>query len=132
MAIATPAMAESGWDSYWQGVLPIRNTRTWADHNIDRVHTTAKFRYCTYESPAHAGPRTVELQLTQETPWYKPDKDKGHHIYHCNTSRWQSHDFGRMPPSNYHLSLVKVDGLDRAPDRLNVGSPKAHGMAVNY
>jgi hypothetical protein len=127
IALASPAMAQGSWTSYWSGVLTGANTRTWSDSNNDAVGTKTSFRYCKSAS----GVKNITVQLTYDNT-FTPDQNMGNVTYSCASSTFQTYNYGDLKKGNYHATLNLVNGSTRAVSPVNVGSATTHGIAVSY
>ena len=122
LSIASVAGASSfSW--YMTGVFPNFDSRTWtttvsADASINSTSCNS-WEYGVYPIGGY-GTGNYTLQLTQETPWYEPDINRGQHEYTCNspTQGAQNHSFGTQTSASYHFTVVGssygsgVGGLD--------------------
>src|SRR5205823_3370283 len=77
LALLAPAAgAEGSFNSSMTGVATGFSSRTWTDHNSDSAGTRITLRNCTNNWSSQA-PKSAELQLTRETPWWQPDENRG-------------------------------------------------------
>jgi len=115
--------AEGSFNSSMSGVLTGFTSRTWGDRNSDGNATRITLRNCTHNWSPQA-PKSSELQLTRETPWWQPDENRGRKTFNCGSSA--TGDWGRQGNSSYHFTVTKIAGLSSGPS-LSVGS-----LTVSY
>jgi hypothetical protein len=130
IGISGPAMAEGHWASYWNNVLPQRDTRSWYDGNSDAVHTKTAFRRCRYDGGSPTL-RYITMQLTYENTWTPDENVKTWNSY-CNTTSWVTYDHGDVKRGDYHMTLMGADGSDYVPNYIDVGSSSTTGIDVVY
>lgn len=116
LAIASPAAAEGSWSSSITDALTGFNSRTWADNNNDANATKITFKNCTHNWGS-ATPKSAEVQLTRQTPWYQPDDNRGRKTLNCGTSA--TGDWGRQSSGSFHFTITKIGGMSSGP-RLSV------------
>lgn len=121
--LAPAASAEGSFDSDMTSVLTGFSSRTWSDRNADAAATRITLRGCTHDW-APGAPKSAELQLTRETPWWQPDENRGRKTFNCAASATQ--DWGRQPSSSYRFTVTKIAGLSSGP-KLTVRS-----LTVSY
>lgn len=107
-AVVVPAgvaVAEQKTPFDWQfsGWLTGQNSRTWdADRETDFYLGVNRCRVNVPDS------RSVELQLTRETPPWQPDINMGRHTYPCGSkNQWARRD---APDADYHFTLTRING----------------------
>lgn len=122
IGIASAAGASSfSW--YMTGVLTGFNSRTWTSTvSADASINSTSCNSWSYGTDPGGGYQTgnYTLQLTQETPWYEPNINRGQHEYTCNSSYQgaQNHDFGSQTAASFHFTVVAssygtgIGGLD--------------------
>ena len=122
IGIASAAGASS-FSYYMTSVFTNFNSRTWtstvsANSSINSTSCNS-WQYGTNPSGGYQT-GNYTLQLTQETPWYEPDINRGQHQYTCDSSFQgaQNHNFGTQTAASYHFTVVgstygtDVGGLD--------------------
>lgn len=98
------AFAQSSFNWYMQGVLTGFNSRTWS-FPTNGAETISSYD-CSWEYPGAAG-NNYTLQLTQNEPFYLPDRNAGRAYYPCpDGPTVYSYDFGSQPSGSYHFTVV--------------------------
>ena len=95
---------------YMSRVLVGFNSRTYATPTQGGHAIESDTCSWTYPAPGSK----YRLQLTQETPWYEPDRNAGQSDYPC-PGGYSYHSFGTQPGGSYHFTVVAADntyGLD--------------------
>ena len=109
LVLGGTALAEGTWVGHIHGAKPGFNSRSWTDRNSDGLRTTIRFQGCTA--------RTVEVQLTRETPWWQPDENRGRRTLECAGSDREF--WGDEEAGNYHFTITNFDGAAKG-HRLDV------------
>lgn len=133
VALATPALAEGNWTSYWTRVIPGATSRTWTDNNGDSANTYTKYRLCVYYTGSPYTLRNIKATLYYNNT-FTPDENMGTVSYYCTNSTWLQYNYGRVKAGDYFNKLSNAYDINgnQPPSYLNVGNSSSHGIAVNY
>ncbi|MCU1371646.1 MAG: hypothetical protein JWO77_2840 [Ilumatobacteraceae bacterium] len=116
----TPAAAGGGFNSSMTDWLPGLSSRSWKDSVHDSNRTYIALAGCRLKTDASQRV-TLRIQLTKETPFYKPDKDLGRHDFACHQRKVQ-HSWSPQVGGSYHFTLTHVDGSTHARDKVSASS----------
>lgn len=105
MGIGAGAAQASSFGWSMTGVLTGFNSRTYSSPSSGSHQIESDS--CSWSYPG-AGGSYYRLQLTQETPWYEPDRNAGQYSYPC-PGGYGYHDFGSQPGGSYHFTYVSGD-----------------------
>ncbi|MFN8018429.1 MAG: hypothetical protein U0P45_09925 [Acidimicrobiales bacterium] len=127
---ALPAAAEGAFSSSFSGWLPGVSSRTWNDDNDDAQATTITLAGC--RARASASRRVVlNVQLTQQTPWYSPDINRGRKDFDCWSRPSVTQSWGRQGDASYHFTLHAVNGTDSFDDKVSASlAPRTDGAGA--
>ena len=62
------------------------------------------------------------LQLTQETPWYTPDINRGRKDFDCWSKPSVTQSWGRQGHASYHFTLHAVNGTESFDDKVSAAT----------
>lgn len=118
LGFAQPAWGGGGFNSSMTDWLPGNSSRSWSDSVKDDNLTYISLDRCRRKAnPGLAV--TLRLQLTKETPIYKPDVNLGRRDFACHGTKVQR-SWPRQVGGSYHFTLTHVDGREQAPDKVSV------------
>jgi hypothetical protein len=121
VAFALPAHAEGSWSSYISGWLVGRDSRTWADNNVDDVSTTVSLSGCSIPNGQAFTNVTLELFRSRTL---LPAESKGRRTNGCGTFGW-----GDVQQGSYHFSLQAINGISDGTGGYNFS---ASGVTTRY